>query len=48
MLIIIGNSENVEQRYKDDVVVTKVGFAMQHRSFPFGEREGDRGRIKDH
>ena len=24
----------------------KIGFAMQHRSFPIGEREGDSGRIE--
>jgi hypothetical protein len=35
--------ESVEQRYGDDVVVISFGFAMQHRSFSKGEREGDRG-----
>ena len=34
---IIRDFENVEQRYEDDVVVMKFGFAMQHRPFPFGE-----------
>ena len=33
----MSRSENAEQRYKDDVVVVKLGFAMQHRSFSFGE-----------
>lgn len=29
----------------DDVVVMEFGFVVQHRSFPMGEREGDRGHI---
>ena len=33
LLITIWDSENVEQRYKDDVVVMEVGFAMQYRPF---------------
>ena len=32
--IIIGHFENAGERYKDDVVVIKFGFAMQHRSLP--------------
>jgi hypothetical protein len=37
MPIIVGNSENVGQRYNADVVVMKFGLAMQHRPFSFGE-----------
>ena len=44
MLITIGNSENDEQRYKDDVVELKFGLVMKCRSFPKGEREGEWGR----
>jgi hypothetical protein len=40
ILITIGNFENGGQRYKDDVVVMKFGFAMEHRSFSFGEGDG--------
>ena len=46
MLIIIGNSENDEQRCKDDEVELKFGLVMEHRSFPNGEREGVWGRRK--
>ncbi len=41
---LIGAFENGDQSYKDDVVDVKFGFALQHRSFSMGEREGDRGR----
>ena len=44
MLITIGNSENVEQRYKDDVVELKFEIVVKYRSFPKGEREGEWGR----
>jgi len=32
-----------EKEGEADVVVMTFGFATQHRSFPIGEREGDRG-----
>jgi hypothetical protein len=31
--------------YIVDVVVMKLGFVIQHRSFPKGEREGEWGRV---
>jgi hypothetical protein len=40
MLIILRHSENVEQRYKVDVVVLKMSKDIQHRLLSFGEEEG--------
>jgi len=37
---VIGVFENVEQRYKDDVVVIQMIKYIQHRFFLLGEGEG--------